>query len=327
MSFALFSYNQEEFIREAVRAALAQDYEPLEIVISDDCSTDKTFQIIEEEASSYQGPHKITLNRNEKNIGVCSHVNKMMAMCSGDFNVGAAGDDISFPDRVSRLVQIWRQTGCSVISSNAIMIDGQGNEKEHFISTRRASKQILWTDMISAGCSCVFGAGLSWDRLVYESFGNLPEDIRNEDQLMPFRGALLGGCYYYNQPLLYYRFHDRNISFRRRMSSSSLSDWLELRNQDIRNRLKNVSHWLGAINTFERKNISEEEVQFAVKQINSYCLLMECERKMISEPILNRFFCLFQRAFDADLMCLMKMLLLAVSPKLYACVMRAHWAR
>jgi cellulose synthase/poly-beta-1,6-N-acetylglucosamine synthase-like glycosyltransferase len=38
VSFVLLSYNQEDFIIESVRSALSQTYEPLEIILSDDCS-------------------------------------------------------------------------------------------------------------------------------------------------------------------------------------------------------------------------------------------------------------------------------------------------
>src|SRR4051812_14455329 len=69
VTFVLFSYNQERYIREAVAGALAQTYQPLKIVISDDCSTDRTFEIVREMASAYTGPHKIVLRRNPKNLG------------------------------------------------------------------------------------------------------------------------------------------------------------------------------------------------------------------------------------------------------------------
>jgi len=37
LTFALFGYNQEQYIREAVEGAFAQTYSPLEIILSDDC--------------------------------------------------------------------------------------------------------------------------------------------------------------------------------------------------------------------------------------------------------------------------------------------------
>ncbi len=63
ITFALFAYNQENHIEEAVQGAFSQTYSQLEIVLSDDCSTDRTFEIMERMANAYQGPHKIVLNR------------------------------------------------------------------------------------------------------------------------------------------------------------------------------------------------------------------------------------------------------------------------
>ena len=54
VTFGLISYKQEKFIEEAIKSALSQDYSPLEIVISDDCSLDNTFSIIEKVVSEYK---------------------------------------------------------------------------------------------------------------------------------------------------------------------------------------------------------------------------------------------------------------------------------
>src|SRR5215212_7155005 len=95
VTFALFAYNQERFIAEAVRGALSQTYSPLEIIISDDGSTDRTFEIIEGEVAGYAGPHEIRLNRIEQNIGWGAHINLVMEMVKGKLIVVAAGDDVS----------------------------------------------------------------------------------------------------------------------------------------------------------------------------------------------------------------------------------------
>ena len=58
VTFALLAYNQERFVREAVRAAFEQTYRPLEIILSDDCSQDGTFEVLMNMAQSYTGPHK-----------------------------------------------------------------------------------------------------------------------------------------------------------------------------------------------------------------------------------------------------------------------------
>src|SRR5688572_14160607 len=99
VTLALFTFNQEPYVREAVRAVLAQDYSPLDIIISDDASTDDTFRILEDELQGYDGPHRIRLNRNARNLGVGEHVNLLAGMSNTNFIVLAAGDDIALPQR------------------------------------------------------------------------------------------------------------------------------------------------------------------------------------------------------------------------------------
>ena len=94
VSFLLTTYNHQSFIEKALRGALAQSYSPLEIVVSDDCSGDQTFPIIQKIVSSYRGPHKLIVNRNPSNLGIGEHVNVMMGLGNGELNVFSAGDDI-----------------------------------------------------------------------------------------------------------------------------------------------------------------------------------------------------------------------------------------
>lgn len=74
ITIAVFAYNQEEFIRDAVNGAFSQTYSPLEIILSDDCSSDRTFEIMQEMANTYQGPHRVICRRNPFNLGTALHV-------------------------------------------------------------------------------------------------------------------------------------------------------------------------------------------------------------------------------------------------------------
>lgn len=44
VTFALFTFNQQEYVRDAIEGAFSQTYEPLEIILSDNCSSDRTFE-------------------------------------------------------------------------------------------------------------------------------------------------------------------------------------------------------------------------------------------------------------------------------------------
>jgi glycosyltransferase involved in cell wall biosynthesis len=128
VTFALFAYNQEDYIREAIEGAFAQTYQPLEIILSDDCSGDRTYEIMKEMAKEYDGPHRVILNRLDKNIGTIDHVLRVGRKAEGQLVVVAAGDDISLPCRTMQLADVWAATNAAVLYSGCLIVDSYGNK-------------------------------------------------------------------------------------------------------------------------------------------------------------------------------------------------------
>ena len=116
-TFCLFSYNQEKFIKQAVESAFAQTYEPLEIILSDDHSSDNTFEILQTIAASYSGPHKVYCIKQKHNLGTVNHIIEVARRARGNLIVIAAGDDISNPNRVEVLIKEWQKTKASALCS------------------------------------------------------------------------------------------------------------------------------------------------------------------------------------------------------------------
>lgn len=208
VTFGLLAYNQERYIREAVRGALSQTYSPLEIIISDDCSWDRTFEIIEEEVAGYEGPHKIVLNRNEKNLGIGGHVNRLMELSEGELIVSAAGDDISLPHRTEELAKVWSRGGIFSVYSNMDTIDENGVNRGAFASVPPLPIK-SYKEMLRNGY--VFGCTHAWDRSTFDIFGPLPDTVVHEDMTIPFRSALLGEIAYIDECLVKYRRHSSNV--------------------------------------------------------------------------------------------------------------------
>src|SRR2546430_17373747 len=92
LTFVVAAFEQEDYVAEAVEAAFRQTYSPLEIILSDDCSSDQTFEVMQRLAREYKGPHKVVLNRNERNLGLVGHVNRAVELAAGEIIVGSAGD-------------------------------------------------------------------------------------------------------------------------------------------------------------------------------------------------------------------------------------------
>ena len=109
VTFALFAYNQERFVRDAVRGALAQDYSPMEIVLSDDCSRDGTFDAMRQEAAGYRGPNQVVVRRNPSNLGLAGHIDAVLSTARGSIILPAGGDDVSLAGRTPACVAAFRE--------------------------------------------------------------------------------------------------------------------------------------------------------------------------------------------------------------------------
>ena len=90
------TYNQEKSIEDAISSAISQDYDNLEIVISDDCSTDGTSLI----AKKYSNGKNIRYYRNDRNLGrVANYKETLYKRASGEYVVNLDGDDIFIDNR------------------------------------------------------------------------------------------------------------------------------------------------------------------------------------------------------------------------------------
>ena len=131
ITFVLYAFNQQSFVEQAVKAALQQTYSPLQVILSDDHSTDATFSIIQEHAAAYSGPHSIFTNRTPYNIGTVGHLLKLVPQMKGELIILAAGDDVSLPDRAQALVDEWQQSGAWGLMSRCNLINEHGEIVRH----------------------------------------------------------------------------------------------------------------------------------------------------------------------------------------------------
>lgn len=223
ISFTIGCYNQEAFIREAVESAFAQTYSPLEIIISDDCSRDRTFEIVQQMAAAYQGPHQVRLNRNPANLGIGGNFSRAMALCQGELLVGAAGDDISVPERAGIIVQAWNDSGrkATSIYSRFLTIDENGRPVGEVPEESLREDQVRFVHELGTipgflrrRTPHVFGCAYATSRKLTTLFGPLPKTVTYEDTALCFRTVLAGGFFtYIDAPLVKYRRHGQNVTF------------------------------------------------------------------------------------------------------------------
>ncbi len=208
VSFILVAYNQENLITEAVESLLSQTYSPLEIILSDDCSSDSTFTIMKSLKDNYKGPHKIKLNHNKTNLGISAHINKLVALTHGDLIFCAAGDDISLPKRCSEVVSFWldHNKQPDLIATDAYDMAFNGE----LLSIKKTSPLDRWQsaeDWFDQP-PYILGANHTWSRNLINRFSTLNSKIRGEDQVMTFRAILTGSAVTLEKPLVKHRRKD-----------------------------------------------------------------------------------------------------------------------
>jgi glycosyltransferase involved in cell wall biosynthesis len=207
ITLILLAYKQEAFVRDAVEGALAQDYPNLQILISDDCSPDATFEVIKDVVAGYRGPHDVDVMRTTQNLGMSRHLQTQIERAQGELIVFAAGDDVSAPQRTTRLVKAWQECGGgpAVIYSDCRMINLTGE-----VITSRSPVMRREPPSFQQACRGdldVHGASSAMTLSLFKCFPPMDANVIHEDRVIPFRALLLSGkIIYIDEALVDYRF-------------------------------------------------------------------------------------------------------------------------
>ncbi|MEW6406694.1 MAG: glycosyltransferase, partial [Chloroflexota bacterium] len=221
ISFYVIACNQQNFVAEAVGGALAQTWMPLEVVLSDDCSDDATFEIMQNMAREYRGPHSIVLNQNEKRLGVGAHINKIIQLCRGEWIVASAGDDLSVPERTFTLYSHWAAQGkrASLVYSNILETKENGTlwyarDFRREFSRGWAHEKLSWDyhQRLAQQTPPVHGASFAYPRCIFDDFGPLWDGVVFEDNVLNWRAELCGGVSLCTDYLVRHRNHTGQLT-------------------------------------------------------------------------------------------------------------------
>lgn len=213
VTILLLTYNQQEFIADSIKSALNQDYPKLQIIISDDSSSDKTYEIAKNVVENYVGEHHVTLRKTKENLGIGTHFNDVLPLVDGDYVFLAAGDDISCLNRVSLFYDnvILTNSDFKAGFSNLMIIDELSREVRPLFLEKPTFPQSIG-EFEKKNTSWCVGASLVIHRSLYDDYGEFVMGTRQEDGCFAFRAILKGEFIYYDEITVYYRHHGGNIS-------------------------------------------------------------------------------------------------------------------
>jgi glycosyltransferase involved in cell wall biosynthesis len=211
ISIALASYNGTKYLREQLDSILSQTYQDFELIICDDCSTDNTWQILEEYA---QKDSRIKIFANKKNQGFKKNFEKAISLCKGEYIAMSDQDDIWTENHLEVLLENIGDN--DLVCGNAWLADENGNStKTSLLGCSKfdylPSKQEDWFFFllhgnIFQGTACLFSK-----RIVKQAFP-IPAKVKYHDYWIAMMSVLNCGVKYVDIPILFYRQHGDNVT-------------------------------------------------------------------------------------------------------------------
>jgi len=120
ISICIPTYNGRKFLEKCLDSAIGQTYQNIEIIVVDDCSTDKTYDI----ANTYAAKDsRIKLFQNERNAGLVPNWNRCMELSNGEWIKFLFQDDYLSPDCIEVMVNALSVNDKIVTSSRMLILE------------------------------------------------------------------------------------------------------------------------------------------------------------------------------------------------------------
>ncbi len=203
-------YNCENTLEDAIQSILAQSYSNVELILCDDGSTDRTYEI----AQTYATKHpSIILLRNDTNKGLAYALNNCLRYASGNLIARQDGDDFSSAERFQQQVDCFlKHPTIAIVSTATTQFDENGEWGQIFLPRKPKKEDFIKQSPFCHGSSMMTRSSL-------ESVGGYNTEqttFRSEDYDLWFRMYAAGFLGRNIQQPLYFVREDRNALKRRK---------------------------------------------------------------------------------------------------------------
>ena len=198
------TYNSEKFIADAIQSVQKQSYANWEMIIVDDCSSDKTVEVIQNMMEDDQRIHLIQLH---KNSGASKARNEAIKSIQGDYMTFLDADDIWFPDFIQNSINAIKETGIHFVFSSY----RRSNENLEFVySDFIVPEKVTYTDILKTNSISCLTAFLD----VKELGVKLMPDIRKRQDMGLWLKYLkeIPFAYGIQKPQAIYRIRENSLS-------------------------------------------------------------------------------------------------------------------
>jgi hypothetical protein len=210
-TFVLLAYRHETFVAEAIHAVAKQTYRPLELIVADDASPDRTREKIDEALRDFPADISVIRINHAHNQGFADSINAAVRQASGRVVVFGAGDDVSEPERVAWTMRLFANPRVAFAHAAASVIDEEGKLVQGREGAGHRDAELSLVGMLLGTDSPILGATCAYRVDVFRGFAELPPQILREDIILPIRGLILGEGRFLASKLVRYRTHAGNL--------------------------------------------------------------------------------------------------------------------
>ena len=223
ISICMAIKNGAQFVREQIDSILPQMGEEDELIISDDCSTDSSREIV----LSYQDP-RIRFHFNPK-PGIVANFENSLLLSKGDIIFLCDQDDIWHPDKVITMVRHLKK--CDLVVSDCFIVNGSDQSSASFFKSNRSGKGLLRNIIRNSYMGCC----MAFSRDVLVKALPFPNQIPMHDLWIGLIAERYFRVQFIPEQLVYHRRHQSNASTTSRSSSYDLVQKLAFRYQLVKN--------------------------------------------------------------------------------------------
>ena len=232
------TYNGEKYLKQQLDSIAAQTILPDELIIGDDCSTDKTLEILDEFKNKVSFVVKIL--KNEVNKGYIKNFARVILEAKGDFVFLCDQDDFWFPNKIERVIDTFaKNPKAQLIAHNAMCTDSELKPVEKTLFDFDVIRGLKYGSAIHGFVTCVKKEFLKYATPIPYSY--------SFDGWLYYLSSEMGVRYVLDEVLGYYRRHDKAVTFDTIGNNQS---FIELTKKRILKNIKNIKfyHSMESIN-------------------------------------------------------------------------------
>lgn len=272
----LATYNGEKYIREQIDSILNQTYKNIRLIISDDCSSDTTPEILKE----YEEKDKrIILYIQEKNLGVVKNIEFLLRKVESPYYMLADQDDYWMPEKVEKTLEKLQEENSDLAFGDLEVVDEKLNTiypsfNDYMLLTRKIKKYIN-SYKLNYLYNCVTGCTILAKKETIKYFLPLPTISKRliHDHWIGLMVSLNGKLVYVPEKYIKYRQHGDN-----QVGTEKISHGFEKMEQ-VRELFLNVK--LGIFETYVKNNEKfPKDLQELNKKAYDYFKMLEKKKKI-----------------------------------------------